>query len=297
MTKRSAKKRRQIEDQEESADQLATNEERLIVNELEGVVDEEDLAAALVLSQYRSSPAHIPATIAEIDETDHETKTALKRQLKAMTRKAGKLEEEVQQLVQQLNNMRAVTMAKPPSGTVLRTDKHKRLRGKKLTDDERRAALHCLELCNLEKNQGKSVSTADPFLRTAVYFGVSQRTIRDAYLGKNLQDLRVRQPNEDEQLFNPGLPNEDEQSVNPELPNVGEQSFNSRLSNVGEQSFNSRLSNMDEQSFNTRLSNVGEQSFNPRLLNEEEQSYHPELSNEVVPSFYPEPPNEPQYYV
>ncbi|KAF8936114.1 hypothetical protein BGZ58_004601, partial [Dissophora ornata] len=75
-------------------------------------------------------------------------------------------------------------------GTAIRIDRYKRRRGKKLTEDERRAVLHCFEVCTEEKNRGKRVATVDPFLLTAVYFGVSQNTVRDAVFGRNLEDRR-----------------------------------------------------------------------------------------------------------
>ncbi|KAF9208920.1 hypothetical protein BGZ49_007126 [Haplosporangium sp. Z 27] len=147
----------------------------------------------------------IAAHISDIEDEpkEKETVSSLKRQLKSMTRKAEKLEMECQDLQKRLNAIRSEANAKPLAGTRLRTDKYKRRQGKKLSEDERRALLHCFELCVLEKEASKVISTADPYLRTAIYFGVTQRTVRDTISGRNLQDMRVRQVNVSEQPPNP----------------------------------------------------------------------------------------------
>ncbi|KAF9343229.1 hypothetical protein BGX26_006062, partial [Mortierella sp. AD094] len=198
MTERRARKRHQIEGQEERADQQAVHEERLQWERVEELVDQEELIdqeelvgqedTATALVHPASEPS--PEPTADMDEEPVETKTVLRRQIRQANRKIRELESESLAMQQQLNKLRSIPVIKTPAGTGLRTEKHKRTKGKKLSDDERRAILHLLELCFQEKNLGKSVSTADPYLRTAIYFGVTQRTVRDAHMGKNLQDLR-----------------------------------------------------------------------------------------------------------
>ncbi|KAF9174397.1 hypothetical protein BGX20_011429 [Mortierella sp. AD010] len=200
MAERRARKRRQIEVRQEKADQALVHDEQLLWERMEEIIDQEEIVdhgdlvgqkdlvsqedPATALLHYTSKPTE------DTDEEPVETKKVLKRKIRAANRKIKELESESLAMQQQLNKLRSIPVIKTPTGTSLRTEKYKRTKGKKLSDDERRAILHLLELCFQEKNLGKSVSTADPFLRTAVYFGVSPRTVRDAHMGKNLQDFR-----------------------------------------------------------------------------------------------------------
>ncbi|KAG0050166.1 hypothetical protein BGZ83_005058 [Gryganskiella cystojenkinii] len=84
-------------------------------------------------------------------------------------------------------------ITKAPVGTALRTDNYKRKRGKKLNDDERRLVLHCLEMCRLEQDLSPSIATGDPFLRAAVYLGMSTHTVRDTSMDRNLEDKRTKE--------------------------------------------------------------------------------------------------------
>jgi hypothetical protein len=131
-------------------------------------------------------PAPAPATKAEhgADRT--------KRENKELKRKVRELESHLKSLRAQLQQLQVT--ATPRVGTQNRTDQHRRRRGTKLSEDERRAILHMYEMCLQEKENGKSVTTADPILRTAVYFGASQNTVRDAILGRNIDDRRSKRP-------------------------------------------------------------------------------------------------------
>jgi len=106
-------------------------------------------------------------------------------QLKNQERRIGTLQLELQKTQPQ-------PIVKAPVGTGLRIDKYKRKRGKKLNEDERRLVLHCLEMCRLEQELAPSIATGDPFLRAAVYMGMSTHTVRDASLDRNLEDKRSR---------------------------------------------------------------------------------------------------------
>lgn len=77
-----------------------------------------------------------------------------------------------------------------PAMSLVRIDKHKRKRGKKLSMDERRAVKHLHEVCVLEKLNGKYVATGSPILRTSLYLGMSPKTISDVLDEKGLIDLR-----------------------------------------------------------------------------------------------------------
>ncbi|KAG0023894.1 hypothetical protein BGZ80_007425 [Entomortierella chlamydospora] len=217
MTERRARKRRQIEVRQEKADQALVHEERLLWERMEGLVDQEEIEELVdheelvdqgdLVGQEDLATAPIHPTSEPTEDTDEEpveTKKVLRRKIRAANRKIKELESESLAMQQQLNKLRSIPVIKTPAGTSLRTEKYKRTKGKKLSDDERRAILHLLELCFQEKNLGKSVSTADPFLRTAVYFGVSPRTVRDAHMGKNLQDFKTRE-SKAEKLLLPDL--------------------------------------------------------------------------------------------
>lgn len=104
-------------------------------------------------------------------------------QLKNQERRIGTLQLELQKAQPQ-------PIVKSPVGTGLRIDKYKRKRGKKLNEDERRLVLHCLEMCRLEQELAPSIATGDPYLRAAVYMGMSTHTVRDTALDRNLEDKR-----------------------------------------------------------------------------------------------------------
>lgn len=149
------------------------------------------LARALALSAAEHASTAATASIAStvpstpmsvLESAAWERVETTKRALKESSRRVKALERELELTRPQQNR----------SSSPIRINQHKRRRGTKLTEDERRAVLHCYEVCLEEKSRGKSVATADPFLRTAVYFGISQNTVRDTVSGKNLQDRRGR---------------------------------------------------------------------------------------------------------
>ena len=82
-------------------------------------------------------------------------------------------------------------------------DEHRRTTGRKLSQEERRAVLHCFEVCRREK-EARIVSTEDLTLRTATYLGIASKTVRDVLAMRNTKDrrgqyIRVR----DAQIFKP----------------------------------------------------------------------------------------------
>jgi len=126
----------------------------------------------------------------EADIIDWEYIAKLERRLKDTARKLNKSGKLCQDLEHHLKVAQEALGAKALNGTTLHSEKFMRHKGKKLTEDERRAVLHCLKLCRMEKNASKTVSTADPIARTATYLGLSTRTVRDAESNRNIQDLR-----------------------------------------------------------------------------------------------------------
>ncbi|KAF9113525.1 hypothetical protein BGX27_001335, partial [Mortierella sp. AM989] len=111
------------------------------------------------------------------------------RQLKSLKQQLDDSQGLTYQLQEQLSESGPTSSIR----TSVCIDQNKRTKGKKLTDEERRAVLHCYQMCVKEKANGKSVATADPFSRTASYFGISQNTIRDAVFNRNIEDRRGRQ--------------------------------------------------------------------------------------------------------
>ncbi|KAF9437022.1 hypothetical protein BGZ76_002223 [Entomortierella beljakovae] len=154
-------------------------------------VNKDSTPPTVVESDAEASSREVPSKASKKDTFHREEVKRLTKELHETTRKLRKSEELVDELKLHLKTARQVLEKKPVNGSFLRTDKHKRHRGKKLTDEERRSVLHCLELCKLEKNEGKVVSTADPIARTATYLGLSTRTVKDASLDRNTQDLRA----------------------------------------------------------------------------------------------------------
>jgi hypothetical protein len=109
-------------------------------------------------------------------------------------------ESQVRNLKQQLHESQSLifrlqqVLSKSASASIIhtrsRTEEYKRIKGKVLTAEERRAVLHCYQVCAKEKASGSSVTTTDPFLRTVIYLGISQNTIRNVVFGKDMQDRR-----------------------------------------------------------------------------------------------------------
>jgi hypothetical protein len=167
---------------EERASQGIVQKERLQWESLEKVEDG-DLLLALAISasadEYSSPVSHTSSqSMSEAEMAALQRADVLERALRESSRKIKRLEQQLEQALS------------PVSGTFIRIDQHKRRKGTKLTGEERHAVLHCYEVCREEKHRGSVVPTLDPFLRTAVYFGTSQNTVRDAVHGKNLEDRR-----------------------------------------------------------------------------------------------------------
>ncbi|KAF9435936.1 hypothetical protein BGZ76_005206 [Entomortierella beljakovae] len=136
------------------------------------------LALALSISENTpTAQAKIPKIENDPELFDWEENAKLTQRLKDTTRELNKSKKLCSELEQLLESLRQRQEEKPINGTTFKTDEHKRPRGKKLTTEERRAVLHCHDLCAQEKKAGKSVSTTDPIARTASYLGLGTRTI------------------------------------------------------------------------------------------------------------------------
>lgn len=65
---------------------------------------------------------------------------------------------------------------------------HKRSKGKNLTNEEMRMVRHTYAVCVAEKNKSLAVSTKNPFLRTSIYLGLGERTVRNVLNPKKIND-------------------------------------------------------------------------------------------------------------
>ena len=102
------------------------------------------------------------------------------------------IQEHQQFISDQQQTIYALQSKQPPLGTLfhLDQDQHRWQKGKMLTAEEKRAILHCLGVCILERALGPGITTKDPYLRTATYLGVSQNTIHKAVLNEEREDHR-----------------------------------------------------------------------------------------------------------
>ncbi|KAG0199210.1 hypothetical protein BGX33_011800, partial [Mortierella sp. NVP41] len=142
-------------------------------------------------STASSSSCATLVTMSEVEFAAWERAETLKSTLKESSRHIKVLEQQLEHAEQAAAQYHLPAPSPAPvSGTLIRIDQYKRRKGTRLTEEERRAVLHCYEVCHEEKRKGTSVSRTDPFLRTAVYFGLSQNTVRDAVAGKNLGHRR-----------------------------------------------------------------------------------------------------------
>lgn len=111
-----------------------------------------------------------------------ETEATLLREKERLDRQVKKMKAQIKKL-QQLRHY-------APYGYLLpRSSVHQRRSGKTLTDEERRAVLHCFEMCEQEGIQ-RIVSTAAPVQRTAHYLGMATKTVQSVLMGIKAKDKR-----------------------------------------------------------------------------------------------------------
>ncbi|KAG0215260.1 hypothetical protein BGX28_000479 [Mortierella sp. GBA30] len=143
----------------------------------------ESVARAALISE-REAWSHV-------DVLRNQLKEAF-RKLKEAERRADDKQKQIDDLNRKLEDLKNINRL-PPGAHVQIAD-HKRTKGKKLSEDERRAATHCYYVCKKEQETTKVVSTADPYLRTSYYMGMSQKTVKDCVTDSNREDFRGRYP-------------------------------------------------------------------------------------------------------
>ena len=95
------------------------------------------------------------------------------------------MEVEAPNQVLQSEKRRYIPLSRPS----IHLDEHRRTTGRKPSQEERRAVLHCFEVCRREK-EARIVSTEDLTLRTATYLGIASKTVRDVLAMRNTKDRR-----------------------------------------------------------------------------------------------------------
>jgi len=97
--------------------------------------------------------------------------------------KYERMERQNRTLKAEIKDLRRFHRRYAPYGQHLpRSNTHQRRSGKGLTDDERRAVLHCYEMCEQE-TMHRIISTAAPVQRTAHYLGMASKTVQSVLLG------------------------------------------------------------------------------------------------------------------
>ncbi|KAF9310797.1 hypothetical protein BG003_008112, partial [Podila horticola] len=94
-----------------------------------------------------------------------------------LLREKERLDRQVKKMKAQIKKLQQLKHYGPYGYLLPRSSVHQRQSGKTLTDEERRAVLHCFEMCEQEGIQ-RIVSTAAPVQRTAHYLGMATKTVQ-----------------------------------------------------------------------------------------------------------------------
>ena len=196
------KKRQRKEAREAKADAAHLEKENMLWEEAEAIVDEDDFQQLLrqveidsqrmadmnrSYTSKRNRAKGPSATPPYVDgyQPMEEAEASLLTENERLENRCKKLKAEIKRL-------RLAQRRYAPYGHNLpRSNTHQRRSGKRLTDDERRAVLHCYEMCEKEFAQ-RIVSTAAPIQRTAHYLGMASKTVQSALLGIKTRDKRGR---------------------------------------------------------------------------------------------------------
>ncbi|KAF9287693.1 hypothetical protein BGZ68_001412 [Mortierella alpina] len=116
---------------------------------------------------------------------------------KALLKECEKLERQLTELkretkdIQESNRRRVLAQPPPAYGHGSQADhsndRYRRSAGKRLTEEERRAVLHCFQTCD-EENRTRMVSTAGPLERTAYYLGIDADMVQAVVSGIKHRD-------------------------------------------------------------------------------------------------------------
>lgn len=194
-----SRSRRQEEGRKDRADQALLDNQNRDWEEAEAAADEYDFLQALKSAKLESQ------RIAEANTQWTATRTRVKPPVQdlsefspmevkeeALLRGQEKLDRERKKLKTEMRNFQRLKQRYAPYGHLLpRSHSHRRRSGMVLTDDERRAVLHCYEMC-LQEHSKQVISTVAPIQRTAHYLGMATKTVQDAVKGIKTRDKRGR---------------------------------------------------------------------------------------------------------
>ncbi|KAG0009373.1 hypothetical protein BGZ82_004081, partial [Podila clonocystis] len=196
------KRRRQKKEREEKADLELLNGQNLEWEEAEAAAEEYDyqqILKAVEIESQRMAEAntHWAPTTRTVkhpvqDRSIPSEYSPMEEKEASLLRQNERLDHQCKKLKTEIRNLQRLRQHYAPYGHLLpRSHSHRRRSGKALTDDERRAVLHCYEMC-LQEHTQRIVSTVAPVMRTAHYLGMATRTVQDVLKGIKTRDKRGR---------------------------------------------------------------------------------------------------------
>ncbi|KAG0304179.1 hypothetical protein BGZ99_002483, partial [Dissophora globulifera] len=193
----------QKERRQEKADQRRLQKENTFWEEAEAAVDDYEYQQMLKTVQaesLRMAAMNTPSSTAAKTRTRRlSLKTSrfdeygpMEEQEEARLKECEKLDRRLKRLKHEIKeNLRYKRRLAPYGHLSIRSGTYRRTTGKRLTEEERRAVLHCFEMC-VQENQSRIVSTVAPIQRTAHYLGIATKTVKDVLSGINHKDQRGR---------------------------------------------------------------------------------------------------------
>jgi hypothetical protein len=192
------KRRRQKEEHEEKADLELLDSQNREWEEAEAAADEYDyqqILRAIEVDSQRMVAMNTQST--STTSTQHPTMDhftlkeyrPMEENEATLLREKERLDRQVKKMKAQIKKLQQLKHYAPYGYLLPRSSVHQRRSGKTLTDEERRAVLHCFEMCEQEGIQ-RIVSTAAPVQRTAHYLGMATKTVQSALIGIKARDKR-----------------------------------------------------------------------------------------------------------
>ncbi|KAF9947163.1 hypothetical protein BGZ70_002841 [Mortierella alpina] len=196
------KRRLQRERREEKADQRRLDKENSIWEDVEAIAEEQEYQDVLKAAQAESlkmaamnaqssfapithtKPSKLKMSRSEEHGPMEEAEEARQQEYEQLDRRLKRLKREIK------DNLRVYRRLAPYGHHSTRSDTHRRTTGKRLTEEERRAVLHCYEMC-VQENQKRIVSTVAPMQRTAHYLGIATKAVKDV-LSKDQRGGNIR---------------------------------------------------------------------------------------------------------
>jgi hypothetical protein len=198
-----SKRRRQKEAREERADLELLGGQNRDWEEAEAAADEyeyQQILKEVEIESQRMAEANKQWALATrtrvknyiYDQSIPQEYSPMEEKEAAQLRETERLDRKIKKQKTELKHLQRLNQRYAPYGHLLpRSHDHRRRSGKVLTDDERRAVLHCFGMCQQEHLQ-RIVSTVAPIQRTAHYLGMSTKTVKEVLKGIKTRDKRGR---------------------------------------------------------------------------------------------------------